>query len=425
MNFVLIINIFFIFFSFLFTYTSFIRVIKYSSRSISDYVILLIFVFNCLPVFIDVFFGKPQYVYYYRVFGDVIDNEDVCLVYNIYILITLLSLQLYANNLSHNLKIASDYKITFSFLRKKNLDIIFILLPIIYVVVKYGIDIFSGYTTLSRRNIEDGDSRIINQMIILSVYLYVTRFYSRTRTKKDLLILFSFFLILIWLNGKRYIIVTIGEVIFYLYQMTNIKSKKRINLFFVVEISIIFIVFFSIYYLSNIKVTSASEYMYGTLRVDFGRDDVVKYVIKQVLFDKRPILDYTGQSLLADIFIFVPRSIWPNKPYPHYRYLTASILGVDISNIPSGTTPSIFEMNICNFSWFGMPITIIVLLILCYLADNTNELREKVVYLLILTNLLTQALDAIMILIPVLVIIIMSKHANFSFLKKKKIAKMF
>ena len=129
--------------------------------------------------------------------------------------------------------------------------------------------------------------------------------------------------------------------------------------------------------------------------------------------------------MLADIFIFVPRSIWPNKPYPHYRYLTASILGVDISNIPSGTTPSIFEMNICNFSWFGMPITIIVLLILCYLADNTNELREKVVYVLILTNLLTQALDAIMILIPVLVIIIMSKHANFSFLKKKKIAKMF
>ena len=214
-------------------------------------------------------------------------------------------------------------------------------------------------------------------------------------------------------------IVSIGEIIFYLYQMTKRKTTRRVKLGLIMMFAVVFIVAFSIYYLTTVKVNMASDYLYGTLRVDFGRDDVTKYVIKQVLLERKNIIDYPGQTVIADLLMFVPRKIWPAKPYPHYRYLTASILGVRLQNIPAGTTPSLFEMSLCNFGWFGIPITVIFLIMLCKLTDKRNNLSFKVIMLLIFTNLLSQALDAIMIMIPILIVYVLAYKQLFSITRRK------
>lgn len=411
---VLIFNIIFIIIAALFIFPSLKRVIKYKSSSISDYVILLIAIFNVVPVLCDVIIGVPTYVYWYRSFDPVMTDFDTCLIYNTYIIITIMILQYYAyKRTKKNKKSNVVDTVRLSVFRHPAFDVALILLPLIFVVAKYGIRVFYGYSMLGTRNIQSGDSQLINQMITLSVYIYSTRYFSRLRKTREFILMLVFFFALIWLNGKRYMIVSIGEVIFYLYQMTNRKTTRRVKLGLILTGAVLFIIAFSVYYLTNVKVNTASEYLYGTLRVDFGRDDVTKYVIKQVLLDGNKILDYPGQTVIADLLMFVPRSIWPGKPYPHYRYLTAAILGVGLQKIPAGTTPSLFEMNLCNFSWFGIPVTIIFLLALCRYTDRRNNLSIKVVMLLILTNLLSQALDAVMILIPVIILYILSYRIKF------------
>ena len=46
--------------------------------------------------------------------------------------------------------------------------------------------------------------------------------------------------------------------------------------------------------------------VYDMLRVDFGRDDVVKYVIYEEFFKKIHILDYPGQSFFQRFLSLFP-----------------------------------------------------------------------------------------------------------------------
>ena len=409
--FVVILNILFLIVSVLLVEPSAERIIRYRSSTIADYVVVLIAIFNCLPVLMDVFFGIPNYVYWYRVFEDVLGEFTICFIYNAYTVFVLAVIQFYAYKVSKEKKeLSAAESVCLSGLRPLAVDVFLILLPVLYCIYKYGFSVFAGYRMLSGRGVESGDSTTINQMITLSVFLYATRFFSKPRRIGSLILMTAYFFVLIWLNGKRYMLVTIGEIVFFLYQMTKKEAEKRINLGPLIVWIAAFVIIFSAYYLTNIKVNSASQYLYGTLRVDFGRDDVTKFVIDRVLLEKKQILDYPGQSVISDLLMFVPRRIWANKPYPHYRYLTAAILGLNIYDIPAGTTPSIFEMNLCNFGWLGIPVTAAVIVGLCAFSDKNHDLSVKVIMLLILTNLLSQALDAVMILIPVLVLHYLATH---------------
>ena len=172
---------------------------------------------------------------------------------------------------------------------------------------------------------------------------------------------------------------------------------KRFIKYAVIGISL-FSIFYIIYSQDKMKrvyTTSDSEMsFYADFRLNFGRDDVVKFVIKEEFIDKKPILEYRGQSILYDFVMFVPRSLFPNKPYPHYRYLSAAIYDTNIFDIPSGITPSIFEMGIANFSYLGIILTPLIMLGICKLADTRKSIIQQSIYLVIIVNLLTQSLDA-------------------------------
>ena len=139
--------------------------------------------------------------------------------------------------------------------------------------------------------------------------------------------------------------------------------------------------------------------VYDMLRVDFGRDDVIKYVIYEEFFKKNHILDYPGQSFFSTLFIFIPRIIWPNKPYSHYQYLTSSILGLPISKLPAGTTPCWYEMTLCNFGYFGYLVGIFGLIGFCYFADGMKQTKSKSLVFMLILVLLTQNTDVYVVYI--------------------------
>lgn len=150
---------------------------------------------------------------------------------------------------------------------------------------------------------------------------------------------------------------------------------------------------------------TSSSSIYDMLRVDFGRDDVIKYVINKEIIRGERILEYRGETFLSLIGAFIPRKMWPSKPYPHYMYLTGSILNLSIHNLPAGTTPSLLEMTICNFGFWGFAVGIIFLVWICNMIDRSKDIDTKAIGLILAMVLLTQSMDVYLILIVILVAI--------------------
>jgi uncharacterized membrane protein YhaH (DUF805 family) len=166
------------------------------------------------------------------------------------------------------------------------------------------------------------------------------------------------------------------------------------------------LILFSGFYLIAIRPLSDTSFesVYEMLRVDFGRDDVIKYVINEEIVNERMILEYRGETFISLLLFFIPRKIWPTKPYPHYMYLTASILGLSIYQLPAGTTPSLLEMTICNFGVLGFPIGIVILCVLTYLIDKCKDIDRKAIFLILSIVLLTQSMDVYSIVILLLIL---------------------
>lgn len=119
----------------------------------------------------------------------------------------------------------------------------------------------------------------------------------------------------------------------------------------------------------NVKIGRGYEedpsIMNTALRIDFTRDDRVRYAIYEVLHPERlKILDYPGQTILPFITWIFPLNLFFSKvfnytPHNYSYYLSSALLGGGISANESFMTPSVFGEIISNFYLLGifiMPI---------------------------------------------------------------------
>ena len=274
---------------------------------------------------------------------------------------------------------------------------IVIVSPIIYIILSGKMTSYLIYASSGGRGIEDtGFTTFLSMLILFSIYAFCYQFFTKPVTKGRFLILLLYSFAISWINGKRFIIALMLIVYLFFYTRSDLSKKTRKKLEIYTPFLFVALVLFSYYYLVVIKPLSDVSFnsVYDMLRVDFGRDDVIKYVINKELFQKSRILDYRGETFLSTFLTFVPRAIWPNKPYPHYMYLTASILGTSIDKLPAGTTPSWFEMCIANCSWLGFVIGIVFIPILCKWCDRLKSIPYQMLMLVFIIVLVTQSTDA-------------------------------
>lgn len=375
---------------------SIIKIIK-RDNTVMDYCVLVFYVFNCFPVLLDYIFGIPNYNSWYFRLEEAMNDTNVALIYDIYMLIVLMFFYFY-KILN---KRSQEEKKEESIIKKshRNILILLCLLPHIYILITGNLTNFLGYESLNSRNIGEISIELINLFNQISIIAFSYLYFCAQNVKCNKLILILYTLSIWWIDGKRYIVLTTLIIYVFLYIKSG-KMKfdyKRFIKYAVIGISL-FSIFYIIYSQDKMKrvyTTSDSEMsFYADFRLNFGRDDVVKFVIKEEFIDKKPILEYRGQSILYDFVMFVPRSLFLNKPYPHYRYLSAAIYDTNIFDIPSGITPSIFEMGIANFSYLGIILTPLIMLGICKLADTRKSIIQQSIYLVIIVNLLTQSLDA-------------------------------
>ena len=89
------------------TYKSYKKLVFDRHCSVSFYVILIVYIFCCVPIILNYLIGMPQYtvVYWYKAFIEPMNSVDVGAIYDIYITLAILALYNYGTKM--NKKLAS------------------------------------------------------------------------------------------------------------------------------------------------------------------------------------------------------------------------------------------------------------------------------------------------------------------------------
>ena len=390
-----IIDVLFVIISTIIVLKTYRKLISFQNYSIAGFVILILYLFNCLPIILDIFVGIPNYAYYFQPFEEAAKNDTVSIIFDFYILAVLLSLYIYYNKASVQVL---NTKLVYNDKYSKIYNILIWIPVFLFVFYLYTAEITEFiYGSFSSREVNSSLPAIINHSIFFSIYCFCIKYFGREKNKFTYFILMLYLIVISIINGKRFVIADILLLYFISFIYSNWAKKTQIKLNSLIIIVGVGFMWFMIFYITNVKIMGdiGFDYIYSQLRVDFGREDVTKYVIQTELNNK-PILDYRGQSFLSMFLMIIPRVLWLTKPYSHYRYLTASIYGTDVDTLTSGITPSFFEMMLANFGFLGIPIAIILLLSIIRFGDKTRNTNQKIIVLLVIIQAFTQSMDVIM-----------------------------
>ncbi len=186
----------------------------------------------------------------------------------------------------------------------------------------------------------------------------------------------------IWVQGKRSIVALSLLLLLYLLWTRGYLRGRR----FVAAAlaAVLALGVFSYTYQSAVRDagderpgrvdTLASSAVYVGFRIDYGRDAVTKQAIYAELHpDDIQILEYRGQSILFDLTFFVPRAMWPGKPYPYATYVTSAMFGFAPRDLGWGVTTSWLEEAIANVGWLGLLLGPLLPALICRLGDRQHS----------------------------------------------------
>lgn len=389
------------------------RIVSKNLKSIY-FVFVTFYIFFALPLLLDLLLGLP---YYSGQPGFQISQNDfnTNVIYLIYIsVIPILWL-----GASRSVKTIHDFPPL-----NYNLMIIFTL----YLTIASPLFLLLffpesrnqlNYGLVAADGIETGTANIVNTVTFLSVFASLILFLSQRNLILSLFFLTPFPFLAIWLNGKRTIvlILVIGLITAFIYRgfLNGLRSISVTILLLTV-----FIGFSNLYQLKVRdlgKSNQTLEQRYTNIRIDYGRDDVTKMTIFAELNPSEiKILEYRGQSFLFTLLPFIPRNLWAEKPQPYAQYFTSAMLLQPPQTWGWGMTTSLLEEGIANFSWLGMFISPLFILLICTYGDRLQNLLMSLSTVLITSLLLAVQVAAFypVIVIYFLFLIILNKKLSRS-----------
>ena len=358
-------------------------------------IIPIFYIFFVFPLILDFVVGPPSY---YKHPGFMIASKDYAtrIIYSIYIIFIPFILYKYGKNkcVINNFDFNVNYKVRF-------ILYIILILPFFLVLVSPNPEIYLNYAA-STKGLLNLEEKEFHSFIVLccrmSVLAYIILIFIRRGSIFLYSILLSPFIFIdIWIYGKRSIVAT------FLVLLVFVLWKKGIvrgfGIIIIGIMSLIFIFLFSHIYQEQVRdhIDYSFERKYLNFRIDYGRDDVTKLAIFSELNPNEiKILDFRGESFLFYLTFFVPRDIWPEKPYPYAQYVTSAVFLSEPRLWGWGITTSIFEEMIANFSWLGMIIAPFVIAGICRIGDSFNNALISIFSIFIAILLMTLHLTAYM-----------------------------
>jgi hypothetical protein len=175
-----------------------------------------------------------------------------------------------------------------------------------------------------------------------------------------------------WIDGKRNIVVL--EILVWSYSLWNRGYIRPSSLWKLGVACAMLVAAFSVFYQTKFRRDVIATSVYDNVRIDYGRDDVIKQAIYCELYpDEGTILEYRGQSWLFHLTTLVPRRFWEGKPDSYAVYVTSRMLKVSVRRFQWGVTTSILDESIANFSWIGMLIGPLILSLICRFGDSSRD----------------------------------------------------
>ncbi|MBK9034482.1 MAG: hypothetical protein IPL61_24980 [Myxococcales bacterium] len=186
----------------------------------------------------------------------------------------------------------------------------------------------------------------------------------------------------VWIHGKRSIVaLALLLTLYLLWTRGVLRGRRFVAVAFAAALALG--VFSYAYQASLDRVvegpmardqTVTASPLYLNYRIDYGRDAVTRQTIYAELHpDELQVLEYRGQSVLFDVTFFVPRGIWPGKPYPYAVYATAAMFDIPPTYMGWGITTSWLEEAIANFGWFGMLLGPLLPALVCRVGDRRRS----------------------------------------------------
>ncbi len=186
-----------------------------------------------------------------------------------------------------------------------------------------------------------------------------------------------------WFNGKRN---AVAMGLFFILLVVGLKKNLSTGL------KVLLVIFLLVAFTCYSSWYQARRGLDGVNTVEsyllnFGRDHCLRLAIFTEL-NGDEILEYRGQSFVFDLLAFIPRSFWPEKPWPYATYFTSKAFGNrDLHVYGWQVTTGIFDECISNFSWAGLVIGPLIVLCLCRINDKDPRLFVRVCGYLIITLL--------------------------------------
>ena len=373
------------------------RAILKGTRYSINFVMIVFYIFFIVPLAFDIIFGIPRYTYELS-FKDSSADLKTCILYALYVAFVPVLWQWTA--IGRRLMEESHSPLenrTFS----KLICLTMLIIPIVLALLSPNPAIYLTYGA-SILGFPSLESESYHMLITASTFFSVICFsYMLIGSKKGVCFFFirfsPFLLATIWLNGKRNII--LWTLVLILYALWKRKSLTAGKLFITVILFLSIGLGLSVVYqqtlrYDNLKVDNWEE-IYTNMRVDYGRDDVTKMAIyAEIEPNHNKILEFRGQSMLHNLLFFIPREVWPDKPWPYAVYATSALLKIPIQYIGWGMTTSILDEAIANFSWLGMLIGPLIVSIICRIGDREQGKTIQLLTILVAILMIVLQLSA-------------------------------
>lgn len=291
---------------------------------------IVFFVMQVVPIFVESFWGYDDFMFFLKNMYYASQDQSVHYVYCIFVCVTMALFWVVGEYLCQKRVDLIDEECNHY---QANIYLFFFLLlgilsPVIALIGAPDPSIYLTFARFYKYTFNPFDASVLYYMVVIKHVVYfaflstiLLYFFNDDKNKAYNFIVLIGVILITWFEGKRsFLIFSLMAIIAvdiirnrYVEQRGKLIIKAAVFTF----ISVIFFVIYKEYTGKNVDTDFLSQY-----NQYYSRMACVKTAIYSVL-QGESVLQYPGQSFLYDVFFFVPRGFWPEKPAMFVKYFTA------------------------------------------------------------------------------------------------------
>ena len=209
------------------------RVVFQKNCSVANYVIIVLYVFCVLPIILNYAVGLPQYktAYWYQPFIEPMLNEQVCIIYDLYIMLCIILLYIFCGRKSRGIVLTPYNSLTSILCDNRVVSTILIFLPIIYIALTGSWKYYAVYAVSSARGLtESNKMALMTPCMLISMVVYFGTVFKENLTVKKFVLTLFYAVAIVWISGKRFMLANI--LLLFIFYTVNLDisaaGRKKI-----------------------------------------------------------------------------------------------------------------------------------------------------------------------------------------------------